>query len=209
MQRVLCYSWSKPKELRPHSLHLQKARSWDKCGLWWQNSTSLFCFVLFSHIVYSNEDTRTAVMTDSYTWELFHIDQELGLYRSQFVADSKQSRLRILSIVPQVSMSCWLYRHFGVTLCRYTSHESWRIRGYNWKCPCFSEEWRRIWRMSLVRSVAVGLLFCYLHYVPVLWVSYLICFQLESWSKCIVTSVNGRRFKTRKLLPQIYPRYFP
>jgi len=45
-------------------------------------------------------------MTDSYTWELFHLDEELGLYRSQFVADSKQSRLRILSIVPQISMSC-------------------------------------------------------------------------------------------------------
>jgi len=45
-------------------------------------------------------------MTDSYTWELFHIDDELGLYRSQFVADSKASRLRILSTVPQISISC-------------------------------------------------------------------------------------------------------
>lgn len=50
-------------------------------------------------MICSNENARTAVMTDGYTWELFHIDQELGLYRSQFVADRRQSRLRILSTI--------------------------------------------------------------------------------------------------------------
>lgn len=45
-------------------------------------------------------------MTDSYTWELFHIDEDLGLYHSQFVADSKESRLRILSTIPHISMTC-------------------------------------------------------------------------------------------------------
>jgi len=40
-------------------------------------------------------------LTDSYTWDIFHIDEELGLYRSQFFADTKECRLRILRILPQ------------------------------------------------------------------------------------------------------------
>jgi len=53
--------------------------------------------------MYSSESCRTAILTDGHTWDIFHIDEELHLYRSQFYCDTKANRLRILSTLPQIS----------------------------------------------------------------------------------------------------------
>lgn len=45
------------------------------------------------------------MLTDSYVWHLFHLDQELGLYRAHFTADSKDARLRILCTILSIFFS--------------------------------------------------------------------------------------------------------
>lgn len=42
---------------------------------------------------------KSAILTDSYTWQLFHLDEDLGLYRALFPSNSKDARLSILGII--------------------------------------------------------------------------------------------------------------
>ena len=44
----------------------------------------------------ANAVAMTGILTDCYTWRIFHITEELSMYKSSFHTDSKESILQIL-----------------------------------------------------------------------------------------------------------------
>jgi len=85
-------------------------------------------------------------MTDGYVWHFFHINEDFSLYHSHVAADSRNSRITILSAKPQILISCWLSRYDDFIVCRISSEEDRGnpIGDNYWSHAHSDEEWQKV-----------------------------------------------------------------